>query len=103
MKYLDGEAGSDERNLLIELMLKRLLKDCQVTLMNQESLIGAIDLMSRLSDYPNTLNHMFKESLAFYHPKVARNGRDLQQNTVMGRLLSLSTFPKDNLEWKTFF
>lgn len=78
MKYLDGEAGSDERKLLIELMLKRLMLDCQVTLLNQTSFLNAIDLMTRLSEYPNTLNHMLKESLAFYHPKVVRNGRELQ-------------------------
>ena len=43
-----------------------------------------------------------KESLAFYHPKVCRHGRELQSNTLLGRLLSLAAFPKDTQEWKNF-
>jgi hypothetical protein len=44
-----------------------------------------------------------KESIAFYHPTIAKTGRELQFNTIIGRILSLSSFPKDTQEWRSYF
>jgi hypothetical protein len=103
MNYLNKDAEQEERGKLIELMLKRVLKGCQFSLENPTSLRQATELLDQLADYPNILNHMMKESLAFYHPKVVRNGRELQLNTVMGRILSLSAFHMESQEWKKLF
>ena len=84
-------------------MMKRVLKDCRFSFQDQNALMQAIQLLDILVEHPNILNGLMKESWAFYHSSLMRTGKEFQQNSIFGRLLSLSSFPKDTNDWRTYF
>ncbi|CAD8113580.1 unnamed protein product [Paramecium sonneborni] len=102
--YLEISASEDDSFKFIELMLKRELRlykrlSFDNTQLQQHSLI----LMQNLAQYQKLMNNLLLNSWAFGKFDQIITGNHFQQRTLLGVLLSLSTFPTDGHFWQKYF
>ncbi|CAD8097335.1 unnamed protein product [Paramecium primaurelia] len=102
--YLETQASEDDSFKFLELMMKRELKlykriSFDDTLLQQHSLA----LLHNLINYQKLMEKLLSNSWAFGKFDQIKTGFQFQLYSIIGKLLTLSSFPTDGQQWNSFF
>ncbi|CAD8117421.1 unnamed protein product [Paramecium sonneborni] len=102
--YLETSASEDDSFKFIELMLKRELRSYKrLSFDNIQLQIHSLTLLQNLAQYQKLMDNLLLNSWAFGKYDQISTGNHFQQRTLLGLLLTLSTFPTDGHQWKNYF
>ncbi|CAD8089185.1 unnamed protein product [Paramecium primaurelia] len=96
LTYLDTKCQPEDAFRFLDLITKRELLRCQkVDLLDCVYQLKASLLLDKLSLYPKLTDLLFQNSWAYGKFQIYKFGRDIQQYSIFGSIISLSTFPGD--------
>ncbi|CAD8199564.1 unnamed protein product [Paramecium octaurelia] len=104
LDYLETQASEDDSFKFLELMLKRELKLYQrLAFDNIQLQKHSLALLHILAQYKKLMEKLLLNSWAYCKFDLINTGIHFQQRSIVGILLSLSSFPTDGHLWKSHF
>ncbi|CAK83930.1 unnamed protein product (macronuclear) [Paramecium tetraurelia] len=104
LDYLETQASEDDSFKFLELMLKRELKLYTRLAFDDIRLQQhSLALLHILAQYKKLMEKLLSNSWAYCNFDLINTGINFQQRSLVGILLSLSSFPTDGHLWKSHF